>query len=356
MRAIKWRPAAIAVLAASTLAVAPMMAAASTTLKYSDHDPTNGMRTDFVDKVWLKTIKEKAGDDVDIQTFWGGSLLGSKEILKGIGDGITEMGFVYPGHYPGQLPAHTIFRLFPRGPKKFADMLWFYREVYKKVPAFQAELKKAHVKTLLFTAGLPGAFVGKKPLHSLADIKGQKWRAGDKWSLRFLQNAGAQPTSIPWGDTYMALQTGAIDGCYTNYDGAHLMKFDETAPNVLVSKSLWYGIPFLHLINENTFNRLSTKTQQENLDASDIAEKKFAKVYDDAFTQIVKDERAAGVKVTFMTDDDLIKWEDSDELEGLQQQWVKEAQQAGLKNAEQVMKQVKDIYAQAMKREDSKEG
>ena len=78
-------------------------------------------------------------------------------------------------------------------------------------------------------AGLPGAFTGKNPLTSLDDIEGDKWRAGDKWGLRFLENAGAVPVSVPWGDVYMALQTGVIDGCFTNYDGLHLMKFDEVA-------------------------------------------------------------------------------------------------------------------------------
>ena len=90
-------------------------------MKYSDHDPPGGMRTDFVKDVWLAEIQKQTGDRIKIQDFWGGALMGSKEILKGIGDGVTQMGFAYPGHYPGQLPAHTIFKLFPKGPSKFEN-------------------------------------------------------------------------------------------------------------------------------------------------------------------------------------------------------------------------------------------
>lgn len=43
------------------------------------------------------------------------------------------------------------------------------------------------------------------------------------------------------GDVFMALQTGTITGGFINYDGMRLMKFDEAAPNLLVSKKLWYA-------------------------------------------------------------------------------------------------------------------
>ena len=119
-----------------------------------------------------------------------GALFSSKEILKGIGDGVTDMGFAFPGHYPRQLVAHNIFSLFPRGPEKFDDMVWLWRKVHDEVPAFKAELKKANVVVVNYGAGLPGAFVGKKPIKRLADIKGDKWRAGSKWLLKYLGNAG----------------------------------------------------------------------------------------------------------------------------------------------------------------------
>ena len=93
--------------------------AGAMTFKYSDHDPPGGMRTDFLKKVWLPEVEKQTGGKLKVQDFWGGALMGSKEIYKGIADGVTNMGFVYPGHYPGQLVSFTIFKLFPRGPAKF---------------------------------------------------------------------------------------------------------------------------------------------------------------------------------------------------------------------------------------------
>ncbi len=319
-------------------------------MKYSDHDPPGGMRTEFVKNTWLPEIASQTNDQVKIQDFWGGALMGSKEILKGIGDGVTQMGFIYPGHYPGQLPAHTIFKLFPRGPSKFENMVWFYRKVYDEVPEFKAELEKANVMVLVFTAGLPGAFCGVNPLAGIDDLKDDKWRAGDKWGLRFLENAGAVPVSVPWGDVYMALQTGTIDGCFTNYDGLHLMKFDEVASNLLVSKSLWYAMPFLHLINLEYFKGLDKGIQEGILKASEIAEQKFAQTYETAFDQVMSEQKAAGYTVTEMSEADIAKWENADKLEELQAVWVEEAEKAGLKTAATVMAKVKAIHAEATAR------
>ena len=119
---------------------------------------------------------------------------------------------VYPGHYPRQLVAHSIFNLFPRGPTSFTDMIWFYRTVYEEVPAFREEFQRANVMPLMLTAGLPGAFASTSAAVTLDDIEGDRWRAGGKWPLKYLANIGAVPTAVPWDDTYMALQTGTIDG------------------------------------------------------------------------------------------------------------------------------------------------
>ena len=73
-------------------------ALAEMTLQYSDHDPPGAMRTGFNKDVWLPEIEKQTGGEVKIQDFFGGALLGSKEILKGIGDGVTDLGFAYPGN------------------------------------------------------------------------------------------------------------------------------------------------------------------------------------------------------------------------------------------------------------------
>ena len=329
----------------------PLLQSQTITVKYSDHDPPGGMRTKFIKQVWLEEIVKQTGGKVKVQDFWGGALMSSKEIFKGIQDGVAQMGFFYPGHYPGQLVSYTIMKLFPRGPSKFENMAWLYHQMVKEVPEFAAEMKKANQMTLVYTAGLPGAFTSKKPLTKLDDIKGQKWRAGDKWALKFLKNAGATPVSVPWGDVYMALQTGTIDGCFTNYDGLHMMKFDEVASNLLISKELWYAMPFVHNVNLTFWNGLPKDVQEGIQKASQIAEQKFAKVYEESFDKIMAAQKKAGFKVTVMSKADVLKWENKKELDAMQEEWIKEAEAAGLKTAPKVMEKMRLLVQQAIDKE-----
>ena len=64
-------------------------------IKYNDSDVPGGMRTTFVNEVFLPGIVEETGGRVEIQDFWGGSLLGPPETLVGINDGITDVGFMF---------------------------------------------------------------------------------------------------------------------------------------------------------------------------------------------------------------------------------------------------------------------
>lgn len=340
-------------LAATLLAAAIATAgtAQADTIRYTDHDPLGGMRTQFVNDVWLKAIETRSSGEFEVRPFFGAALMGSKEALTGLGDGVADIGFVFPGHYPERLVAHTIFPLFPRGPAKYENMAWFYNQVYDRVPAFRAELAKAGVVPLFASAGLPGAFAAKYELGSLGDLEGYKWRAGGKWPLKYLETAGASPVSVPWGDVYIALQTGTIDGVFTNYDGLALMKFDEVAPNLLISKQLWYAVPFLHLANKKFYDGLSD-AQRSALDAaSDEAEQAFSDVYEATYESIREAEIAAGAKVTELSDADVLKWENSEKLAELQAAWVEEAKASGLEDADEVMAQVREILNEAIARE-----
>jgi TRAP-type C4-dicarboxylate transport system substrate-binding protein len=310
-----------------------------------------GMRPVFMRDVWFPDIEKRTNGQVKINQFWGGALLSGKEVLRGVSDNTANMGFIYPGWYPGQLPAFTVFKLFPRGPAKFENIIWLYRQAIKEIPEFSEQLKQFNQKNLMFTSGLPSAFCSKKPLNSLNDIKGDKWRAGDKWALRFLENAGALPTSVPWGDTFMALQTGTLDGCLTNYDGMHLMKFDEVASNILATKELWMATPFLHTINLDYWNKLPADVQQAILESAKMAEQKFANVYNTTFGKVMAAQKKAGYKVKMMSSEDVKKWESKDQLPKMQEQWVEEAVKAGMKNAAQFMEKMRMIHKQAMARE-----
>jgi TRAP-type C4-dicarboxylate transport system substrate-binding protein len=251
---------ALAVVCTLCLSV-PDASAATKVLKYSDHDPSGGLRTAFYKNVFLEEIARQTNGRIKIQDFWGGALLSAPEVLQGIGDGIADMGMVFSDFNPKQLLLHQGFKVFPTGPGDYDVMMRLYQDIYKEIPEFAAEFGKYNQKVIFFTPGLPISFISTKPIDSLAQLKGGKWRASSRWHLMFLKHVGAIATFIPWAECYMALQTGALDGNMTNYDGAHMTKQDEVAPYILVAREFWNGTPFVGTINNDTWASLSKEDQ-----------------------------------------------------------------------------------------------
>ena len=341
----RWGAVLVVLLVVSASAVAQ---AGTITIKYSDHDPPGGVRTNYVKNVWFPEMIKQTGNKITIQDYWGGAMVSAPEALKAIGDNVTNMGFVFPEFYSKQLPLHQGFKLFPVGPATWESQRWLYKKVYDEIPEFLGEFKKFNQMPLLATAGLPAAFTSTKPITKVADLKGRKWRASSRWVLAYIKNAGATPVSVPWADCYMALQTGTIDGVLTNYDGAAMTKLDEAGPNILVAKELWWATPFVHLVNLDFWKGLPKDVQDGILKASETASAQFGKAYDEAFDQIVAAEKKAGRKVNIMGADELAKWEQATGYQEQQKIWVKELQEAGYKNADQILAKLTAIHKEAM--------
>lgn len=70
----------------------------------------------------------------------------------------------------------------------------------------------------------------KRPVTELADLKGMKVRvppAADY--VRMFQLLGTNPTPVPFGELYMALQTGVVDGTISAIESVITSKFSEVA-------------------------------------------------------------------------------------------------------------------------------
>jgi len=322
------------------------------TLKYSDSDPPGGMRTDFLKEVWLAEIVKQTDGKVKFQDFWGSALLGPAEALKGCMDSVTDMTMVFSDFYPKQLPAMQLFRLFPRSPEKWENISWVYKQAFEQIPLFKEELKRWNQKVLLITVGLPSGMAASYPIDGIEDIVGYKWRASSRWHLAILEEIGANVVSVPWNDVYMALSTGTIDGVLTNYDGLHMMKFYEAAPNILVGPQLWWATPFLMTINIDKWNSLPADVQEGIMEASRITEEKFGEVFANAIESTIQEQRDYGCTVKIMDEDDVAMLSNEDAFSRYRNIWIKEAKEEfGIKDAAYIVNRLKLIIEEGIARE-----
>jgi TRAP-type C4-dicarboxylate transport system substrate-binding protein len=124
-------------------------------------------------------------------------------------------------------------------------------------PVIEKTFKKWNQK-LLYWQFWPGAGIySKKPISSIDDLQGLRIRTFNNISTQWVKSAGAKPVSMPWGDVYMAMSTGAIDALLTSSVSGADGKFWEVMSH-FTSLGFTFGYSAV-TVNLNTWDKLTDK-------------------------------------------------------------------------------------------------
>ncbi|MBF4472127.1 ABC transporter substrate-binding protein, partial [Flavobacterium sp. HJJ] len=232
-------------------------------LKYSDHQPLDGMRTKFLNEVFFPAIEKESNGRLKIEAHWNGELAIAYDALGTVSKGLTvDIATVVPEYTAEQLPLHQIFKSFPVGPSG-KKQVSFFRNIYAEIPEFSAELDHNNIVPIFLATGYPVGFFSRDYLQSLTEIKEKKWRTASFWHQDFLSNFGATPITMHWGqEIYKALGEKTLDGIMVNIDSGYDLKVYEHAPYLLASKNLWLGHLYLVTMNKDSWNALSEEDQK----------------------------------------------------------------------------------------------
>lgn len=135
-----------------------------------------------------------------------------------------------------------------------------------------------------------------KPIRSGADMDGMKLRVMQSPGyVKAYEAFGAQPTPMAYGDVYMALQQGVVDGADTSPDQFVMDKFVEVSKYYNITK-LHY-LPALLIVGKPSWDKLSAEHKKILQEAASeaLAESRayYRKSYDDSIANMKK----AGVQV-----------------------------------------------------------
>jgi len=311
-------------------------------LTFATNTPPSNWRGEN-EKLFLEEVEKFTKGKVKITAYWGGSLLKGKEILKGVKNQITSMGFVNIAYNPKRLMAHSAMMLSTKGPKKYENMIAVFDRWYEEIPELNAELKRFKQKVVYQYAVTPIGVTFTKPVNSLADFKDRKVRTSIRWVMNILKSLGAVPVSVPWSDTYMALQTNAIEGVATQYDAIRRGKLDEVAPYIYLLEDVWLPFPFTITINERVWNRLPKEIQGQIKQAALSARKKAALKYKTFYAGLRETHKKMGVTVVTASAQDTELWVGNPAVQESIQTWIKESKAAGMKNPAAVWDKMEKI-------------
>jgi TRAP-type mannitol/chloroaromatic compound transport system substrate-binding protein len=156
-----------------------------------------------------KRVGEMSGGKFNIKVFAAGEIVGGLQVLDAVQNGTVECGHTAPYYYFGKDQTFAFGTNIPFGLNARQRMAWYtHGGGLELMREFYTEYNVVN-----FMAGNTGCQMGgwyRKPIKSLADLKGLKMRIGGTGG-QVLSQLGLVPQQIAAGDIYPALEKGTID-------------------------------------------------------------------------------------------------------------------------------------------------
>jgi len=211
-------------------------------------------------EVFAKKVGEMTGGKFEISTHAGGELMPPFGVVDGVQSGTVEICHTAPYYFFGKDPTFALGCAIPFGLNSRQMTAWMYEgNGLKLMREFYAKYNIVN-----FPGGNTGAQMGgffRKPITSLADVKGLKFRIGG-FGGKVIERIGGVPQNIPGGEIYQALEKGTIDAAewVGPYDDEKL-GLSKVAPNYAYP-GWWEGGPQLDFfINSKAWNALSSENK-----------------------------------------------------------------------------------------------
>jgi TRAP-type C4-dicarboxylate transport system substrate-binding protein len=248
---------ALTVLVATAASGLSLTAAAQeVTLKVHYFLPASSYANQFLIQPWCDRIAEQSQNRMKCQSYPSMQLGGTPpQLYEQVRDGLADVVWTLPGYTAGRFPGLEVFEMpfMMQNPEATSKALWDYVQLHA-----QDEFKD--VRPLAFHVHGPGVFhMTRKPIRTMADLKGLKMRAPTRTTNRFLGVLGATPVGMPVPQVGDALSKGVIDGAVVPYEVVpavkiqELVKFhSETDP----AEAAFYTSTFIFAMNKAKYDSL----------------------------------------------------------------------------------------------------
>ena len=200
-------------------------------------------------------VKQKSNGRIDIQSFPGGQLGGSRDMVEAVASGALTMvteGAALLGQF---LPQISIIE---------APYIW--KDAAHVSRALSSPLMDELNKVLVERRGMRVIAVtyygkrhmtsGSKEIRSVADMKGFKLRVPEVDTFKAMAEAwGAKPTPLNFNELYLALSQGAVDGQENPLPTIQSGKLNEVQKFLVLTGHII--TPRLVIVNEEAWRKFS---------------------------------------------------------------------------------------------------
>jgi TRAP-type mannitol/chloroaromatic compound transport system substrate-binding protein len=216
-----------------------------------------GPLMDIGAKAFAERLEFLSGGRMKIQVFTGGALGNALKVSETVKNGVAEMGHTWMGYDWGADPTTVLFGGYAGSFNSEYMLHWLYEAGGVDLQRQFRDEKFGIVSMPCFIRTAEVFLHSRKPVKTLADLKGLKLRTAGAW-LEMAKELGAAPVTTAGGDVYPMLERGAIDA--TEWGTL----WENIPPGFYkVAKYLIYpGVhqptaPFELVINKDAWNKLS---------------------------------------------------------------------------------------------------
>jgi TRAP-type transport system periplasmic protein len=211
-------------------------------------------------------VDKATGGKLKITVHPGASLFKAPEIKRAVQGGQAQAGEILLVNFSNEDQLYGLDGL-PFLATSYADAKKLYAAQKK---ALDDRLSKQGMMLLFSVPWPPQGIYSKKPLASVADMKGLKWRAYSPQTSRIAELVGAQPATIQAAEVAQAFATGVIDSQITSGATGYDSKAWEYVKNYYDTQA-WLPKNAV-IVNRKAFDALDKPTQDALLKTAAEAE------------------------------------------------------------------------------------
>lgn len=241
----------------TSVALAGAAAACETTLRSADTHP-EGYPTVVAVQEMGKMLEEKTGGRLCVEVFTSAQLGEEKDSIEQTQFGVIDMTRVSLGPFNNLVVETQI----PSLPYIFRSIDHMHKVVDGPIGQELLDAFSSHdlIGLAFYDAGSRSFYNSEKPIHSMADLSGMKFRVMQSDLFVDMMSAiGANATPMPYGEVYSSLQTGVIDGAENNWPSYESSGHYEVAKYLTLDQHLI--VPEVLVMSKKTFDGLSAEDQ-----------------------------------------------------------------------------------------------
>jgi TRAP-type C4-dicarboxylate transport system substrate-binding protein len=229
--------------------------------KYSSYTSSGAKSVAPCQRWWAEQIEKRSNGQIKVKIYWVDELCGPKEMMMAVKSRLADVVGHVPAYTPGETPIWNSVYLPFLAPSRLDQTTVIYNRLGKESKPFIDEMSKFNcIYGGCYNSEGYSSLMGRKPVRSVADLKGVRVRCMPDQGEIFKQ-FGAIPMTVAVTEMYSALDTNVVDLVAHSRLALHAYKIDEISKYLIQDLDMG-AMGVMYLINKDAWNELPDELQR----------------------------------------------------------------------------------------------